>query len=81
MDPRRKSRSRHPSRRVVLKSSAPALVPLAISSVNLASQNQQPMTANGGTDPYLIPWLDKNGSHNQPAGTNLEPSHMQLWFM
>jgi hypothetical protein len=35
-----------------------------------------PMTANGGTDPYPIPWLDKNGSHNQPAGANLEPSHI-----
>ena len=33
-------------------------------------------TANGGTDPYPIPWLDKNGSHNQPAGLNLEPSHI-----
>lgn len=33
-------------------------------------------TANGGTDPYPIPWLDKNGSHNQPAGANLEPSHI-----
>jgi len=34
------------------------------------------MTANGGTDPYPIPSLDKNGSHNQPAGPNLEPSHI-----
>jgi len=34
------------------------------------------MTANGGNDPYPIPWLDKNGSHNQPAGANLEPSHI-----
>lgn len=33
-------------------------------------------TSNGGTDPYPIPWLDKNGSHNQPAGASLEPSHI-----
>jgi hypothetical protein len=33
-------------------------------------------TANGGADPFPIPWLDKNGSHNQPAGANLEPSHI-----
>ena len=33
-------------------------------------------THNGGTDPYPIPWLDKNGSHNQPAGPQLEPSHI-----
>jgi hypothetical protein len=33
-------------------------------------------TANGGIEPYPIPWLDKNGSHNQPAGENLEQSHI-----
>jgi hypothetical protein len=33
-------------------------------------------TYDGSTDPYPIPWLDKNGSHNQPAGPNLEPSHI-----
>ena len=33
-------------------------------------------TSNGGSDPYPIPWLDKNGSHNQPAGPGLEPSHI-----
>ena len=33
-------------------------------------------TYNGDTDPYPIPWLDKNGSHNQPAGLQLEPSHI-----
>jgi hypothetical protein len=33
-------------------------------------------TYNGSTDPYPIPWLDKNGSHNQPAGPQLEPSHI-----
>lgn len=31
---------------------------------------------NGGSGPFPIPWLDKNGSHNQPAGPNLEPSHI-----
>jgi hypothetical protein len=36
----------------------------------------KPTTYNGGTDPYPIPWLDKNGSHNQPAGPQLEPSHI-----
>jgi hypothetical protein len=30
----------------------------------------------GGSDePFPIPWLDKNGSHNQ-AGPSLEPSHI-----
>jgi hypothetical protein len=40
------------------------------------AQQSEPLTANGGTEPYPIPWLDKNGSHNQPAGANLEPSHI-----
>ncbi|MFZ0036545.1 MAG: hypothetical protein WAK91_03930 [Candidatus Acidiferrales bacterium] len=64
------------SRRDILKSSAVALLPLAIPAAHSSWEPQQPMTANGGTDPSPIPWLDKNGSHNQPAGPNLEPSHV-----
>jgi hypothetical protein len=30
--------------------------------------------SNGGTCPYPIPWLDKNGNHNQPAKPNVELS-------
>jgi hypothetical protein len=41
-----------------------------------ASAQQALKTANGGSAPYPIPWLDKNGSHNQPAGPKLEPSHI-----
>jgi hypothetical protein len=41
-----------------------------------AAGPQELRTYNGGTDPYPIPWLDKNGSHNQPAGPQLEPSHI-----
>lgn len=29
---------------------------------------------NGGADPFPIPWLDKNGSHNQSPGPEMEPS-------
>jgi hypothetical protein len=70
------------SRRDTLKYGGFALLPLAVPSGNFSfpgeqtPQPQQLMTANGGTDPYPIPWLDKNGSHNQPAGPNLEPSHI-----
>jgi len=64
------------TRRDILKSSALALLPLAIPSASYAASDSQPTTANGSTDPYPIPWLDKNGSHNQPAGPNLEPSHI-----
>jgi hypothetical protein len=31
---------------------------------------------DGPPGPFPIPWLDKNGSHNQPAGPDLEPSHI-----
>ena len=30
--------------------------------------------SNGGSCPYPIPWLDKNGNHNQPAMPNVELS-------
>jgi hypothetical protein len=30
--------------------------------------------SNGSNDPYPIPWLDKNGSHNQSPGPGMEPS-------
>jgi hypothetical protein len=65
------------NRREILKAGAVALLPLAVPSAIYALEDQtSTMTANGGTDPYPIPWLDKNGSHNQPAGPNLEPSHI-----
>ena len=35
-------------------------------------KNHEP--SNGGICPYPIPWLDKNGNHNQPAGPNVELS-------
>jgi hypothetical protein len=64
-----------PTRRDILRSSALALLPFGtLSPGELFAQ--QPRTANGGIDPYPIPWLDRNGSHNQPAGPNLEPSHV-----
>jgi hypothetical protein len=66
----------HHSRRDILKSSVLALLPVAIPIAKYGLPDQQPLTANGGTDPYPIPGLDKNGSHNQPAGPNLEPSHV-----
>lgn len=64
------------SRRSMLKASALAALPLLSPSFIDIVPNQEPITANGGSDPYPIPWLDKNGSHNQPAGPNLEPSHI-----
>lgn len=69
-------RHEHLSRRDILRSSAMTLLPLAIPPASALFQQQELRTANGGTDPYPIPWLDKNGSHNQPASPTLEPSHI-----
>jgi hypothetical protein len=64
------------SRRTLLTTAATAGVGWAFPLATLAKTEERLMTANGGTDPFPIPWLDKNGSHNQPAGQNLEPSHI-----
>lgn len=64
------------TRRDMMRTAVLGVMPFAFPSVGLAAERQPPIAANGSTDPYPIPWLDKNGSHNQPAGTNLEPSHI-----
>jgi hypothetical protein len=66
------------SRRDMVKAAVLGAIPFAFPSIGVepgVERHRRP-PANGGTDPYPIPWLDKNGSHNQPAGTNLEPSHI-----
>ncbi len=42
----------------------------------IAPSAPEPFTYDGSSDPYPIPWLDKNGSNNQPMGLDKEPSHM-----
>ena len=64
------------SRRVLLKTAGAAGAAWAIPLASFANPEERIMTSNGGADPYPIPWLDKNASHNQPAGPNLEPSHI-----
>jgi hypothetical protein len=74
------------SRRRFLGSSAAAGAVL-LPGWNAAAQNASAQGAastpvpgyagpDGPSGPFPIPWLDKNGSHNQPAGPNLEPSHI-----
>ncbi len=63
------------TRREFLTAGAFTGITLATGSRIEAQTSERLTTANGGTDPYPIPWLDKNGSHNQ-AGPNLEPSHI-----
>ena len=62
------------TRRAFLKAGTFAGMSLSLRSLAFAQATEH--AANGSTDPYPIPWLDKNGSHNQPAGPNLEPSHI-----
>ena len=64
------------SRRELLQASGGGLLPMVLPPTVDAGASAPPTTANGGSEPYPIPWLDKNGSHNQPAGANLEPSHI-----
>ena len=64
------------SRRALLTQAALAGVGLSLPGSFSARAKETLPTANGGTAPYPIPWLDKNGSHNQPAAANLEPSHI-----
>ena len=60
---------------VAAAASASLLLPEGIAASGGRGQSKL-QTYNGGADPYPIPWLDKNGSHNQPAGPALEPSHI-----
>ena len=55
--------------------SASLLLSDDIAAANKPTQTKL-RTYNGSTEPFPIPWLDKNGSHNQPAGPQLEPSHI-----
>ena len=41
-----------------------------------ADEQQKLRTYNGDTDPYPIPWLDKNGNHNQSPMPNVELSNI-----
>jgi hypothetical protein len=62
------------TRRQIMRAAGSA-IPLLTPTVMNAVLQQEP-EAKLKTAPYPIPWLDKNGSHNQPAGPNLEPSHI-----
>ena len=70
------------SRRRLLRLGAASLAAAPISATLAGAQSQSCAPAvpldhspsNGGACPYPIPWLDKNGNHNQPAAPNVELS-------
>lgn len=74
------ARSGYTRRRFLTLSIASGASASLLLSRNSAARDKppplRPITYNGSTYPYPIPWLDKNGSHNQPAGPRLEPSHI-----
>ena len=59
-----------------------AALPFRLLHAQSAPQNCAPpipqdhAPANGGPCPYPIPWLDKNGNHNQAAAPNVELSNI-----
>lgn len=44
------------------------------SSAQVNEQAAESSAYNGSLDPFPIPWLDKNGSHNQSPGFGVDPS-------
>ncbi|MDA8388402.1 MAG: hypothetical protein M0Z58_07065 [Nitrospiraceae bacterium] len=47
---------------------------VGLPGIRAASGDPAEFTYDGSAEPFPIPWLDKNGSHNQPAGPGKEPS-------
>lgn len=69
------------SRRGVLGRAAAGgalLLPSALPGAAAAAPEAvaEPIAPDGPSGPFPIPWLDANGNHNQPAGPDLEPSHV-----
>lgn len=59
---------------MVLAAASVLHLPGASGEEKTSSGDPRAFTYDGSTAPYPIPWLDKNGSHNQPAGAGNEPS-------
>ena len=54
-----------------------ALLPSATASAPGQPETPQVLfDYDGSKDPFPIPWLDANGSHNQMPGDKKEPSHI-----
>jgi len=52
-------------------------LPNRVDAMGKRDENEkEPFVYDGSDYPFPIPWLDKNGSHNQPAGPTMEPSHI-----
>jgi hypothetical protein len=77
---------RVPDRRRLLKLGATSLLmPFLLGRLLRAQESTQPCAppipidrspSNGGSCPYPIPWLDKNGNHNQSPMPDVELSNI-----
>ncbi len=73
-------------RRRLLQLGLASAAAVSVSSLNLHAQSAPQSCAppippmhglsNGGSCPYPIPWLDKNGNHNQMPADNVELSNI-----
>ncbi|HEX3586741.1 MAG TPA: hypothetical protein VH024_12140, partial [Candidatus Angelobacter sp.] len=74
------------NRRHLLKLGVATVVAASLPGGQLKAQSAQESCAppipanhglsNGGSCPYPIPWLDKNGNHNQSPAPNVELSNI-----
>jgi hypothetical protein len=74
------------NRRHLLKLGVATMVAAALPGGQLKAQSapescappipQNHAVSNGGSCPYPIPWLDKNGNHNQSPAPNVELSNI-----
>jgi len=69
-------------RRHLLKLGVASVVAASLPGLRLKAQSCAPPIpanhglSNGGSCPYPIPWLDKNGNHNQSPAPNVELSNI-----
>jgi len=86
VDPHYNQRSSDLDRRHLLKLGVASVIAASLPGCQLLAQSAAQSCAppipanqglsNGGSCPYPIPWLDKNGNHNQSPAPNVELSNI-----
>lgn len=75
LDPRGAGRRRFLGRALCCAAAA-GLAPAAAAAERVADRGGRVLRppVGGSDEPYPVPWLDKNGSHNQSPGPGMDPS-------
>jgi hypothetical protein len=60
----------------ILAAASALQLPKSVDAMGKHEDEKEAFVYDGSNYPFPIPWLDKNGSHNQPAGPTMEPSHI-----